>query len=68
MMSYESVVKQLQADLLDHSVTIGMTGMRFTASRYPEGLWVGLKVLFTVIVVIVVVIVVVVIVVIVVII
>ena len=41
---YESVVKELQADLIDYNASIGFKGMRFVASLYPEALCVSIKV------------------------
>ena len=41
---YETVVKELQADLVEYSAGVGMKGMRFFPSQYPEGLVVTIKV------------------------
>ncbi len=41
---YETVVKQLQADLIDYSASVGMKGARFLPAQIPEGFSVTIKV------------------------
>lgn len=44
VVSYDEVVKQLEADLVDYSSSIGFRGSRFRPAQFPEGLRVTVKV------------------------
>ena len=44
LISYEDVIKQLVADTIDYGSQLGAAGSRFSPGKYPQALFITIKV------------------------